>query len=52
MQQPKQMSTPEQWRGTFLAGLANYNDAGSIVSGSVAMRQDRLAEDVPMPRTP
>ena len=25
------------WRGTILAGLANYIDAGSIVAGSVAL---------------
>jgi len=31
------MSTPEHWRNTILAGLANYIDAGSIVSGSVAL---------------
>ena len=31
------MSTPEHWRNTVLAGLANYIDAGSIVSGSVAL---------------
>lgn len=30
-------STPEQWRNTVLAGLANYIDAGSIVAGSVAL---------------
>jgi MFS transporter, SP family, inositol transporter len=28
---------PESWRDTILAGLANYIDAGSIVSGSVAL---------------
>jgi MFS transporter, SP family, inositol transporter len=28
---------PESWRDTVLAGLANYIDAGSIVSGSVAL---------------
>ncbi|MDE2339507.1 MAG: MFS transporter [Alphaproteobacteria bacterium] len=27
----------EHWRNTILAGLANYIDAGSIVSGSVAL---------------
>ena len=37
MPQPHSSSTPEQWRGTILAGLANYIDAGSIVSGSVAL---------------
>lgn len=31
------MSTREHWRNTILAGLANYIDAGSIVSGSVAL---------------
>ncbi|MBC2666783.1 MFS transporter [Novosphingobium flavum] len=31
------MSTKEHWRNTVLAGLANYIDAGSIVSGSVAL---------------
>lgn len=31
------MSTPEHWRNTILAGLANYIDAGSIVAGSVAL---------------
>lgn len=31
------MSTPEHWRNTVLAGLANYIDAGSIVAGSVAL---------------
>ena len=28
---------PESWRDTILAGLANYIDAGSIVSGSAAL---------------
>ena len=37
MPHPRNSSTPEQWRGTILAGLANYIDAGSIVSGSVAL---------------
>ncbi len=27
----------DDWRGTILAGLANYIDAGSIVAGSVAL---------------
>lgn len=31
------MSKTEHWRNTVLAGLANYIDAGSIVSGSVAL---------------
>lgn len=31
------MNSREQWRNTILAGLANYIDAGSIVSGSVAL---------------
>ncbi|WP_295633172.1 MFS transporter [Novosphingobium sp.] len=31
------MSTREHWRNTILAGLANYIDSGSIVSGSVAL---------------
>jgi inositol transporter-like SP family MFS transporter len=31
------MSSKEHWRNTVLAGLANYIDAGSIVSGSVAL---------------
>lgn len=31
------MSSKEHWRNTILAGLANYIDAGSIVSGSVAL---------------
>ena len=31
------MLTPDPWRNTILAGLANYIDAGSIVSGSVAL---------------
>ena len=31
------MSTPEHWRNTILAGLANYIDAGSIVAGSAAL---------------
>ncbi|MBU6268170.1 MAG: MFS transporter [Sphingomonadales bacterium] len=31
------MSRREHWRNTVLAGLANYIDAGSIVSGSVAL---------------
>ncbi|MBW8784492.1 MAG: MFS transporter [Novosphingobium sp.] len=31
------MSTPEHWRNTILAGLANYIDAGSIVSGAAAL---------------
>ncbi len=30
-------STAEDWRNTILAGLANYIDAGSIVSGSAAL---------------
>jgi MFS transporter, SP family, inositol transporter len=30
-------STGEDWRNTILAGLANYIDAGSIVSGSAAL---------------
>ena len=30
-------AAPENWRDTILAGLANYIDAGSIVSGSVAL---------------
>ncbi len=28
---------PENWNNTVLAGLANYIDSGSIVSGSVAL---------------
>lgn len=31
------LSPSEHWRNTILAGLANYIDAGSIVSGSVAL---------------
>lgn len=31
------MNRREHWRNTILAGLANYIDAGSIVSGSVAL---------------
>ena len=31
------MDAHEHWRNTVLAGLANYIDAGSIVSGSVAL---------------
>ena len=31
------MDANEHWRNTVLAGLANYIDAGSIVSGSVAL---------------
>lgn len=31
------MDAREHWRNTVLAGLANYIDAGSIVSGSVAL---------------
>lgn len=31
------MDSREHWRNTVLAGLANYIDAGSIVSGSVAL---------------
>jgi inositol transporter-like SP family MFS transporter len=31
------MSSREHWRNTILAGLANYIDSGSIVSGSVAL---------------
>lgn len=31
------LSKTEHWRNTVLAGLANYIDAGSIVSGSVAL---------------
>jgi inositol transporter-like SP family MFS transporter len=34
---PDTMSSKEHWRNTILAGLANYIDAGSIVSGSVAL---------------
>src|SRR5581483_7096451 len=30
-------TTREDWRNTILAGLANYIDAGSIVSGSAAL---------------
>ncbi len=30
-------STREDWKNTILAGLANYIDAGSIVSGSAAL---------------
>lgn len=30
-------STAEDWKNTILAGLANYIDAGSIVSGSAAL---------------
>ena len=30
-------TTAEDWRNTILAGLANYIDAGSIVSGSAAL---------------
>src|SRR5215469_14040043 len=30
-------STTDDWRNTILAGLANYIDAGSIVSGSAAL---------------
>jgi MFS transporter, SP family, inositol transporter len=31
------MRPAERWRNTILAGLANYIDAGSIVTGSVAL---------------
>ncbi|HWU02345.1 MAG TPA: MFS transporter [Novosphingobium sp.] len=31
------MAPRDHWRNTILAGLANYIDAGSIVSGSVAL---------------
>jgi MFS transporter, SP family, inositol transporter len=31
------MSTRDDWKNTILAGLANYIDAGSIVSGSAAL---------------
>ncbi|MDO7836620.1 MFS transporter [Sphingobium sp. HBC34] len=31
------MTGKEHWRNTIIAGLANYIDAGSIVSGSVAL---------------
>ncbi|WP_068072380.1 MFS transporter [Novosphingobium lentum] len=34
---PDTMSSREHWRNTVLAGLANYIDSGSIVSGSVAL---------------
>src|SRR5690242_603237 len=30
-------TTRQEWRNTILAGLANYIDAGSIVSGSAAL---------------
>src|SRR5262245_38174502 len=30
-------TTRDDWRNTILAGLANYIDAGSIVSGSAAL---------------
>jgi len=30
-------TSAEDWRNTILAGLANYVDAGSIVSGSAAL---------------
>ena len=29
--------TGDNWRDTILAGLANYIDAGSIVSGAAAL---------------
>lgn len=32
-----EMTNAEHWKTTILAGLANYIDAGSIVSGSVAL---------------
>src|SRR5579863_5218714 len=31
------LSTADDWKNTILAGLANYIDAGSIVSGSAAL---------------
>src|SRR5579863_8820977 len=30
-------TTAQDWKNTILAGLANYIDAGSIVSGSAAL---------------
>src|SRR4051794_41797007 len=30
-------NTRDDWKNTILAGLANYIDAGSIVSGAVAL---------------
>lgn len=43
------MGKAEHWRNTVLAGLANYIDAGSIVSGSVALalwkEQYNLSDD-------
>jgi MFS transporter, SP family, inositol transporter len=34
---PAGVTTTEDWKNTILAGLANYIDAGSIVSGSAAL---------------
>ena len=34
---PVAATTAEDWKNTILAGLANYIDAGSIVSGSAAL---------------
>ncbi len=33
----RRVATAEDWRNTILAGLANYIDGGSIVSGSAAL---------------
>jgi inositol transporter-like SP family MFS transporter len=35
--EPVRASTAADWKNTILAGLANYIDAGSIVSGSAAL---------------
>jgi inositol transporter-like SP family MFS transporter len=40
---PGPHGTPDNWRNTILAGLANYIDAGSIVAGSVALAQWAIA---------
>lgn len=37
MTEQSTMSNGDHWKNTILAGLANYIDAGSIVSGSVAL---------------
>src|SRR5579885_633471 len=40
------VTTGEDWKNTILAGLANYIDAGSIVSGSAALALWAAAYDL------
>src|SRR6185295_17883294 len=43
---PVAATTAEDWKNTILAGLANYIDAGSIVSGSAALALWAVAYDL------